>query len=138
MARSSLSDPRYYFNRHESWLAFNRRVLEEALDEGNPLLERVKFIAITANNLDEFVAVRVSGLLQQVEHGNPLTGPDGLSPAEQLQRLASDLHSFVTRNTLAGTSSFFPRCDARASEFYRWRSSTVPAAMPWTCSLPAR
>ena len=95
MSRPSLSDPRYYFNRHESWLAFNRRVLEEALDESNPLLERVKFLAITASNLDEFVEVRVAGLLQQVEHGNQLTGPDGLSPEEQLQRLARDLHSFV-------------------------------------------
>jgi polyphosphate kinase len=95
MARPSLSDPRYYFNRHESWLAFNRRVLEEALDEGNPLLERVKFLAITASNLDEFVEVRVAGLLQQVEHGNQLTGPDGLSPEEQLQRLARELHSLV-------------------------------------------
>jgi polyphosphate kinase len=95
MARLRLDDPRNYFNRHESWLAFNRRVLEEALDEGNPLLERVKFLAITASNLDEFVEVRVAGLLQQVEHGNQLTGPDGLSPAEQLQRLAREIHSFV-------------------------------------------
>src|SRR5690349_1244397 len=96
MARLRLDDPRYYFNRHESWLAFNRRVLEEAQDEGNPLLERVKFLAITASNLDEFVEVRVAGLLQQVEHGNPVAGPDGLSPAEQLERLANELHSFVT------------------------------------------
>jgi polyphosphate kinase len=93
--RPNLNDPRYYFNRHESWLAFNRRVLEEAQDEGNPLLERVKFLAITASNLDEFVEVRVAGLLQEVEHGNPLAGPDGLSPQEQLQRLAKELHSFV-------------------------------------------
>jgi polyphosphate kinase len=95
MGRPSLDHPRYYINRHESWLAFNRRVLEEALDEGNPLLERVKFLAITASNLDEFVEVRVAGLLQQVEHGNPRTGPDGLSPAEQVRRLARELHSFV-------------------------------------------
>jgi polyphosphate kinase len=95
MARARLNDPRFYFNRHESWLAFNHRVLEEALDETNPLLERVRFLAITASNLDEFVEVRVAGLLQQVEHGNPLTGPDGLSPQEQLQRLARELHSFL-------------------------------------------
>jgi len=95
MARPKLNDPRYYFNRHESWLAFNRRVLEEALDESNPLLERVRFLAITASNLDEFVEVRIAGLLQQVEHGNPLTGPDGLSPEEQLQRLAKELHAFL-------------------------------------------
>src|SRR5216683_7763993 len=73
MARVRLDDPRHYFNRHESWLAFNRRVLEEAQDEGNPLLERVKFLAITASNLDEY----------------------GLSPSEQLQRLAREIHSFV-------------------------------------------
>jgi polyphosphate kinase len=65
MARVRLDDPRNYFNRHESWMAFNRRVLEEAQDEGNPLLERVKFLAITASNLDEFVEVRVAGLLQR-------------------------------------------------------------------------
>src|SRR5690242_21398242 len=96
MARLRLDDSRYYFNRHQSWLAFNRRVLEEAQDEGNPLLERVKFLAITASNLDEFVEVRVAGLLQQIEHGNQFTGPDGLSPTEQLQRLAKEIHSFVT------------------------------------------
>jgi polyphosphate kinase len=95
MPRRRLDDPRYYLNRHESWLAFNRRVLEEAFDEGNPLLERVKFLAITASNLDEFVEVRVAGLLQEVEQGNQLTGPDGLSPVEQLLRLAQELHRFV-------------------------------------------
>src|ERR1700726_2506307 len=96
MSRLALDNPAYYINREASWLAFNRRVLEEAQDEGNPLLERVKFLAITASNLDEFVEVRVAGLLQQVEHGNPLTGPDGLSPAEQLKRLAQEIHSFVS------------------------------------------
>jgi len=93
--RIRLDDSRYYFNRHESWLAFNRRVLEEALDETNPLLERVKFLAITASNLDEFVEVRVSGLLQQVEHGLQETGPDGLSAQEQLRRISAELHEFV-------------------------------------------
>ena len=95
MQRIALQDPRYYFNRHESWLAFNRRALEESLDEGNPILERVKFLAITASNLDEFVEARLAGLLQQVEHGSRETGPDGLSAQEQLQRLAKELHSFV-------------------------------------------
>lgn len=95
MPRIRLDDPRFYLNRHESWLAFNRRVLEEALDENNPLLERVKFLAITASNLDEFVEVRVAGLLQQSEHGNQLAGPDGMTPEEQIQRLSRELHSFV-------------------------------------------
>src|ERR1044071_10469197 len=96
MPRVSLEKPNYYINREMSWMAFNRRVLEEAQDESNPLLERVKFLAITASNLDEFVEVRVAGLLKQVERGNQLTGPDGLSPAQQLQRLAKEIHLFVT------------------------------------------
>src|SRR6202162_4940065 len=96
MARNKLANPDLFLNRHFSWLQFNEAVLEKAQDSKNPLLERVKFLAITASNLDEFVEVRVAGLLQQVEHGNPLTGPDGLSPAEQLKRLAQEIHSFVS------------------------------------------
>jgi len=107
--RISLDDPRYYLNRHESWLNFNRRVLEEALDDTNPLLERVKFLAITASNLDEFVEVRLSGLLQQVEHGLQETGPDGLSPAAQLQRIATELHNFVTDQYHCWNSVLLPK-----------------------------
>jgi polyphosphate kinase len=95
MLRISLDDPRYYFNRHLSWLAFNRRVLEEAMDETNPLLERVKFLAITANNLDEFVEVRLAGLLLQAEQGKHDAGPDGLTPAAQVQLLGTELAAFV-------------------------------------------
>jgi polyphosphate kinase len=89
-------------------LNFNRRVLEEALDETNPLLERVKFLAITASNLDEFVEVRLSGLLQQVEHGLQETGPDGLSPEEQLRRIAADLHNFVADQYRCWNSTLLP------------------------------
>src|SRR5215831_2846966 len=95
MQRIVFDDPRYYFNRHESWLAFNRRVLNQALDEGNPLLERVKFLAITASNLDEFVEVRLAGLLQQVEQGLNEPSADGLLPQQQLDILSSDIHAFV-------------------------------------------
>ena len=69
MTRVALDDPRLYLNRHLQWMAFNHRVLEEARDPGTPLLERVKFLAITANNLDEFVEIRVSSFLQKIEHG---------------------------------------------------------------------
>ena len=96
MSRISLDEPRYYINRHLSWLEFNRRVLEEALDPHNPLLERVKFLAITASNLDEFVEVRLAGLLQQVEHGFQEVGPDGLSPQGLLPALTRGIRSFVT------------------------------------------
>jgi polyphosphate kinase len=95
MARVNLADPHLYFNRHFSWLQFNERVLEEARDISNPLLERVKFLAITASNLDEFVEVRVAGILQQVEHGNREPGPDGRIPEEVLTGLAERIHSFV-------------------------------------------
>jgi polyphosphate kinase len=95
MRRISLDDPRYFSNRHLAWLQFNRRVLEEACDPTNPLLERVKFLAITASNLDEFVEVRVAGILQQVEQKRGEIGPDGIAPAELLPQLAAEIHEFV-------------------------------------------
>src|SRR5262245_34493012 len=79
-----LSDPTMYINRELSWLQFNERVLEEALDVRLPLLERVKFLAIFANNLDEFFMIRVSGLRRQVAGGVMETPPDGMTPSQQL------------------------------------------------------
>ena len=94
-ARISLDDPRLYINRHLSWIAFNRRVLEEAFDGSNPVLERVKFLAITASNLDEFVEVRMAGMLQQSEHGSREAGPDAMVADEELERVGFQLHEFV-------------------------------------------
>jgi len=96
MARNKFTSPDLFLNRHFSWLQFNERVLEEAQDPKNPLLERVKFLAITASNLDEFVEVRVAGLLQQVEHGIREPGPDGRTPREVLTELAARTHKFVS------------------------------------------
>ncbi len=95
MPRILLNDPRYYLNRHVQWLDFNRRVLEEARDPGNPLLERVKFLAITANNLDEFVEVRVSSFLQRIEHGSTERSADGLSTEEELAVVTREMHALV-------------------------------------------
>ena len=91
----SVSDPSLYINRETSWLAFNRRVLEEANDENNPLLERVKFLAISASNLDEFFEVRVAGLLQRIEEGYIDSGPDALSAQQERELIARETHEFV-------------------------------------------
>jgi polyphosphate kinase len=95
MARISLEDPKYYLNRDTSWLAFNGRVLEEAEDEGNPLLERLKFLAISASNLDEFFEIRVAAMMQQIEDGYNEAGPDGFTLAEKREILARLTHKFV-------------------------------------------
>lgn len=93
-SKIDLKDPKLFINRELSLLEFQRRVLEEAQDESNPLLERVKFLAIVGSNLDEFFMVRVSGLRKQVAAGVVDLTPDGLTPAEQIaaiRKVASQL-----------------------------------------------
>ncbi|MFJ6412468.1 RNA degradosome polyphosphate kinase [Terribacillus saccharophilus] len=94
--RVELSNPKNYNNRELSWLAFNERVLEEALDERNPLLERLKFLSIFSSNLDEFFMVRVAGLKDQVKAGfNRPENKAGMTPKQQLQKIGAKAHRLV-------------------------------------------
>jgi polyphosphate kinase len=90
-----LNDPSLYINRELSWLEFNHRVLEVALDPSRPLLERVKFLTIVSSNLDEFFMVRVAGLKRQVKSQTVQRGPDGLSAEEQLRAISARCHEMV-------------------------------------------
>src|SRR5580704_12312138 len=88
-------EPSLYLNRELSHLEFQRRVLEEARDRRNPLLERVKFLSIFASNIDEFFMVRVAGVLQQIENGVQETGMDGRGPSETLDAIRASVSRLV-------------------------------------------
>src|SRR5881398_3056992 len=93
-AHERFGDPKNFINRELSWLEFNRRVLEEAQDATQPLIERVKFLSIFSSNLDEFFEIRVAGIKQQIESETSDVGPDGLSPTEifnNIQRVVREL-----------------------------------------------
>lgn len=97
---TEISKPQYYNNRELSWLAFNERVLQEAEDTNNPLIERLKFLAIFSSNLDEFFMVRVAGLQDQVRAGfHKPENKSGLTPKEQLSRILKRTQALVTRQT---------------------------------------
>ena len=116
--------PRHlFFNRDESWLLFNRRVLEEAQDKTNPLLERVKFLSITASNLDEFIEVRVAGILQRIEdgyHQSRSDDDDGLSEQERLDTLAEHVHRFTREQYACWTRELLPALKAEGIELPHW------------------
>jgi polyphosphate kinase len=103
-----LSDPSLYVNRELSWLEFNQRVLEEAQDPSNPLLERLRFLCIVASNLDEFFEVRVAGLKQQRESGLSEPGPDGMSPGEQLAAISARVRQMVDDKYLVWSKELVP------------------------------
>ncbi len=112
-----------FFGRDESWLKFNERVLEEAQDEKNPILERVKFLAITASNLDEFIEIRMAGILQRIEDGTDQgQGPDegGLTPEERLVRLSGVMATFVNDQYRCWNKQLIPELAKAGVRVLRW------------------
>ena len=100
--------PEYFFNRELSWLEFNQRVLDEALDESNPLLERVKFFCIVSSNLDEFFKVRVAGLKQQIESDDNRRSVDGLTPTETFRAISKRAHQLVEKQAECWRNQLLP------------------------------
>src|SRR5580693_6267248 len=106
--------------RDYSWMQFNRRVLEEAEDPSNPLLERVKFLAITASNLDEYVEIRQAGLMQRIEDGYQEPGYDGLRPDESLAILTAEIHDFVAAQYRCWNSQLLPELRKQNIRLLEW------------------
>jgi len=118
-------DPALYINRELSWLEFNHRVLEEALDPTVPLLERVKFLAIVSSNLDEFFMVRVAGLKREIRSGEPATGPDGLSPTETLSAVSRRAHELSGHQHRCWIEQLQPALDREGIRLVRPKDATA-------------
>ena len=123
-ARASKGVENLFFSRDESWLRFNQRVLEEAQDATNPVLERVKFLAITASNLDEFVEIRVASFLQRIEDGyDKALPPDegGLRPQERLDLLSEQMQQFVQAQYRCWNEQLLPAMRAENIHILEWK-----------------
>ncbi|MFZ0746198.1 MAG: polyphosphate kinase 1 [Terracidiphilus sp.] len=119
MARTTQKQKQFN-GRDYSWMQFNRRVLEEAEDPANPLLERVKFLAITGNNLDEYVEVRQAGLMQRIEDGYREQGYDGNRPEESLAALTAEIHSFVDAQYRCWNNQLLPELRKLGVRLMEW------------------
>jgi polyphosphate kinase len=120
MARTTPKQ-KLFNGRDHSWLQFNRRVLEEAEDPANPLLERVKFLAITGSNLDEYVEIRQAGLMQRIEDGYREPGYDGLRPEESLEVLTADIHEFVAAQYRCWNEQLLPELRKQNIRLLEWK-----------------
>jgi polyphosphate kinase len=119
MARTKQKQ-KLFTGRDHSWMQFNRRVLEEAEDPSNPLLERVKFLAITASNLDEYVEIRQAGLMQRIEDGYREQGYDGLRPDESLASLTAEIHSFIEGQYRCWNDHLLPELRKQGIRLMEW------------------
>jgi polyphosphate kinase len=120
MARST-NKQKLFNGRDYSWMQFNRRVLEEAEDPSNPLLERVKFLSITGSNLDEYVEIRQAGLMQRIEDGYREPGYDGLRPDESLAVLTTEIHSFVAAQYRCWNDHLVPELTKQGVRLLEWK-----------------
>jgi len=120
MAGKAAKKQRLFNGRDTSWMQFNRRVLEEAEDSANPLLERVKFLAITGSNLDEYVEIRQAGLMQRIEDGYREPGFDGLRPEESLTALTADIHGFVDAQYACWNHRLLPELRKQNIRLLEW------------------
>ncbi len=127
---ADLSRPEFYLNRELSVLEFNRRILERAQAGSVPLLERLRFLCIVSSNLDEFFEVRVAGLQEQVAHGTGQSGPDGLTPREQLERIAGVAHHLVGQQYTILNDHLIPQLAEHQIRFLK-RVDWTPAQLGW-------
>lgn len=116
----NLDSPSYFINRELSWLEFNQRVLDQALDTRNPLLERLKFLCIVSSNLDEFFEVRVAGLKQQKQIHSSVTGPDGLPATEQIEAISTRVRRMVDDQYACWRESLQPELEAKEIRFHHY------------------
>src|SRR5687768_16062823 len=122
--------PEHFINRELSWLEFNARVLEEAQDAENPLLERAKFLAIFASNLDEFYMVRVAGLKRRQSTGLGVRSADGLGTREQLARISARARELAAEHARCFLNEVRPALDAKGVSIVLWRDLSPAQQAP--------
>ena len=122
LPESLLHDRRFLFNRELSWLEFNRRVLQEALNDANPILERLKFLSIFSTNLDEFFMIRVSGLKEQMAENVAELSPDGMTVAEQLKEIRDRLRPMLAEQMMCLQEDVLPRLAAEGITIWSYDS----------------
>ncbi|RJG18048.1 polyphosphate kinase 1 [Alcanivorax profundi] len=125
-----LNNPDYYFNRELSLLQFNLRVLEQAMDDNHPLMERLNFLLIFSSNMDEFFEIRVAGLRNKLETGTGQPGPDGMLPAELLREIGRITHEAVDRQYHILNNILLPALREEGVDFLR-REDWTEAQAEW-------
>src|SRR5882724_12044811 len=128
--RERFGDPKNFINRELSWLEFNRRVLEEAQDPTQPLIERVKFLTIFSSNLDEFFEIRVAGIKQQIKSETSDIGPDGLSPTDTFDRIQKTVRRLVATQCALWKNELLPEL-AKNGIYVREMAELSPKRAAW-------